>query len=68
MWVALYVIYALFQAIILVRWLDKDKTGEGDVGSVILFAIMAPFVSIFLTFAGTGAIINLLLTFGKKKK
>jgi hypothetical protein len=63
MFFAIYFLYAFAQAILMARYIDSDKTSP--VANVIVYTLLAPFVSIFLVFTAFNFGIRWLVTYKK---
>jgi hypothetical protein len=61
MYIALYIIYALVQAIVIARYVMKEQTAP--VLLVFLLSLFAPIVSIIAMFTGIGEGIKWLVTY-----
>jgi len=66
MYIALYIIYALVQAVLIARYVMKEETAP--VLLVVLLSIFAPLVSIIAAFTGIGKGIKWLVTYRPEEK
>jgi hypothetical protein len=67
MFISLYILYALLQAILTARFVLKCTTADAPVFMVIAMMIFAPFLSIGLLITGFGFGINWLVTYRSSK-
>jgi heme/copper-type cytochrome/quinol oxidase subunit 4 len=66
---ALYIVYALVQAVLVARYFLELTENDSPVFAVVLMTIFAPLVSIGMAITAVGVAIEWLVTYrGKKSK
>lgn len=68
MFIALYILYALMQAILTARYVMRAKEGDAPVFMVVMMTLFAPLVTAFLVCGGFGEAVTWMVTYRPKGK